>query len=88
MRKFQKYKNFFVGDVKKAFIIVEVHEQDRDFLHFRWFELDAQEKRITVFYTFQQLPWGIICAPFCLQVSIDWLLDAWLKDHYSALTYW
>ena len=57
---------FILGDISKAFVQVELSEEDKNMLIIRWPVLQADGKYQHKFYAFERLPWGIKCAPSTL----------------------
>jgi hypothetical protein len=81
LRRFQRFPNFVIGDIKKAFMQVGIRESDRNLLLVRWWEEQEDGSWKTVFYRFKRLPWGIISAPFVLNAVVRYLYDKYAKLH-------
>ena len=68
--RFRAYCVAASGDIEKAFLQVELHEDDRDFCRFLWVK-DAQ----TVAYRFRVVSFGLTCSPFLLNATIRYHLS-------------
>ena len=64
-----------VGDIKKAFLNIEVDKRDRDCLRFLWCEDVYKPKIKTVVCPFSRVVFGLNASPF--------LLNAMLRYHVS-----
>ena len=60
-----------IGDIEKAFLMVGVHDADRDYLKIVWYGRDGQ----TRFSRFRRVPFGINCGPYLLLRTIHHHLD-------------
>ncbi|EGT56869.1 hypothetical protein CAEBREN_25289 [Caenorhabditis brenneri] len=54
-----------IGDIEKAFHMVEVNEQDRDALHEGFRNMEN-----VIIMRFKRLPFGVNCSPFLLSMAI------------------
>lgn len=70
------------ADIRKAFQMIEVDVQDRDFLRFLWWE-DPVEKKFRV-YRHKRVVFGVNCSPFLLAAVIELHLKS-VKGDQAAL---
>ena len=70
---FRRYKVGFSSDIKKAFQMIEVAEEDRDAMRFLWWN----EKGEIKVYRHRRVMFGATCSPF--------ILGATLNHHLSNL---
>ena len=54
------------GDLKEAFLQVEIHQDDRDWLRFLWKNNEGE----LICYRFRRLPFGLSCSPFVLNAVV------------------
>ena len=73
LARFRAYPIALTADIEKAFLMIAIHESDRDALRFLWYaDVNARElDQIT--YHFCRVVFGVTCSPF--------LLNATLKHH-------
>ena len=73
--RFREKRTALVGDIKKAFLSVEVNEADRNFLRFLWLENPKDPNSKIIMYRFCRVVFGLNASPF--------LLNATLRHHIS-----
>ena len=71
--RFRENRIGIVGDIKKAFLNIEVDEKDRDCLRFLWIEDPFDDNSRIVIFRFCRVVFGVNCSPF--------LLDGTLRTH-------
>ena len=54
------------GDLREAFLQIEIQEEDRDWLRFLWKNKEGE----LICYRFRRLPFGLSCSPFVLNAVI------------------
>ena len=64
--RFREYAFALQADIKKAFFMIGVSEEDRQYLRFLW---PNSESKITV-WRLTKLPFGANCSPFILNVVL------------------
>ena len=64
--RFRLHKYAMKSDIQKAFLQIEIDEQDRDLLRSFWIEKDQ-----VVVYRFARLPFGLTCSPFILAATLQ-----------------
>jgi hypothetical protein len=67
--RFREKKIGVLSDIRKAFLMVDVRKEDRDYLRFLWWE-DEEKKKIQVF-RHNRVMFGLICGPFLLAAVIE-----------------
>jgi hypothetical protein len=75
---------FIIADVSKAFLQIELPEEDSYLLTIRWTDKTGpnQEPKL---YRFTRLPWGIICAPFMLNIVVRYLYEKYGEEHTDLI---
>jgi len=69
--KFRIGQNVVIGDLREAFLQIEIDEIDRPMLKFMWYT----DQKI-VFYRFCRLPFGLSCSPFILNATLQYHLGS------------
>jgi hypothetical protein len=59
-----------VADISKAFVQIQLCEEDRKLLVFRWPVKEPDGSYLHKFYRFEQMPWGISCSLFVLNAAL------------------
>lgn len=72
LMRFRTHDVVLIGDIEKAFLQIEVHEDDRDYLRFLWFSNDGE----LITYRFARVPFGLTSSSF--------LLNATLRHHMET----
>ena len=68
--RFRENKVSLVGDIKKAFLNIEVDPGDRDCLRFLWVDDYKKESAETIVYRFCRVVFGLNASPFLLNATI------------------
>ena len=63
-------EQFLVADISKAFVQIQLSDEDKKLLVFRWPVKQPDGTYQHKFYRFERMPWGINCAPFVLNASL------------------
>jgi hypothetical protein len=71
--RFREGKLGVISDIRKAFLMLDVHEKDRDFIRFLWWE-DPTKKTLRIF-RHKRVVFGVNCSPFLLGAVIDYHLS-------------
>ncbi len=58
-----------ISDIRKAFLMIEINEEDRDSVRFLWWE-DPVKKTVTV-YRHNRVVFGMNCSPFLLGAVLN-----------------
>ena len=75
LMRFRTYSVVLTGDITKAFLQIEVAEEDRDYLRFLWYNTDGK----LIVYRFKRVPFGLRCSSFLLNATIKYHMDLQLK---------
>ena len=90
LNKFRLNQIGIVSDISKAFLNIEVHEQDQNSLRFLWKDFADPSGQLLV-YQFQRIPFGLTSSPFLLlgtinfhlrQFSVKFPIASLLKDKF------
>ena len=90
--RFRLQRVALAGDIKKAFLMVSVHERDRDSLHFLW-AADLRAETTEVITLFNRVVFGVSSSPFLLNATINHhmetyrALDPALVDKFLSYIY-
>lgn len=69
--RFRLEKIGVVADIAKAFLQIELHESNRDFLRFLWQDEDGRE----IVYRHKRVVFGVCCSPYLLGMTINYHLE-------------
>eukprot|EP00795_Rhopilema_esculentum_P016014 gene16014-7350_t len=73
--KFRLHRVALTSDIEKAFLMISIHNSDRDVLRFLWFT-NIEETMEIQEYRFCRVVFGVSCSPF--------LLNATLRRHIES----
>ena len=68
----------FTADVKKMFLMLKIHPEDRDFLRFIW--EDPVKGNLTV-YRHTVLPFGLRCSPYLAIATVQYHASQYLGNY-------
>ena len=71
--RFRLPKIAITADIEKAFLMIGLHEGDRDAVRFLWLknpEKGYEPANIETF-RFKRVPFGLICSPFLLGAAVQ-----------------
>jgi hypothetical protein len=71
--RFREKRVGVLSDIRKAFSMIEVDEEDRNFLKFLWWE-DADSKTLKI-YRHSRVMFGLNCGPFILAAVLEYHLE-------------
>ncbi|CAL8109546.1 unnamed protein product [Orchesella dallaii] len=63
-----------IADIRKAFLMINVKPEDRDFLRFLWWDNSACQRTIVMRH--RRVVFGVNCSPYLLGAVIDFHLNA------------
>ncbi|XP_064097204.1 uncharacterized protein LOC135208689 [Macrobrachium nipponense] len=69
-----------IGDIEKAFLMVQLREEDRNYTRFLWLENPTDPNSKLIVYRFRVVLFGATCSSF--------LLNATIKHHLSTVVLW
>jgi len=67
--RFREHRIGVVSDIRKAFLMIDINEEDRDCLRFLWLD-NLAEKKIKI-YRHRRVLFGLNCSPFQLAAVIQ-----------------
>ena len=73
--RFRVYPVAVVADIEKAFLMVQVAEEDRDVLRFLWVRSLTAEQPELIELRFARVVFGVSCSPFLLNATIRYHLE-------------
>ena len=76
--QFRRNEIGVTADIRKAFQMIEVQENDRDFLRFLWWQ-DPVQQTVRV-YRHKRVVFGVNCSPFLLAVVLELHLKSAVGD--------
>jgi hypothetical protein len=74
--RFRLSPRAIVGDIRQAFLQLQLEEKDRDLTRFFWYRIRRDSEgyyKITdevICYRFTRLPFGLTCSPFLLSSAV------------------
>jgi len=74
--RFRLHKIGVTSDIKKAFMQIEVHPRDRDYLRFLWVTKDGK-KRV---FRHRRVVFGVCASPFLLGATLKYHLEKILSE--------
>ena len=69
-----------MSDIKQAFLNVVIHDEDRDYLRFLWYDDPFSTEPNIIILRFLRVVFGIISSPFLLNATIKYHLERYLND--------
>lgn len=79
--RFREKKIGVTADIRKAFLMIEINEQERDFLRFLWWEGEEGKFKI---YRHRRVVFGASCSPFLLGAVLELHLQN-VKPEYQEI---
>ncbi|GFS78147.1 reverse transcriptase domain-containing protein [Trichonephila clavipes] len=73
--RFREYEH----DIQRAFLTIEIAEEDRDYLRFFWFPNDGDAKSYKIM-RLNRVPFGVPLSPFVLAAAIKFHLRKYKED--------
>ena len=83
--RFRSYRIALTGDVEKAFLMIEVENQDRDVLRFVWIDDIHKEEPQLQEYRFTRVVFGVTSSPFLLNATIKFHLESFSKTDQTTV---
>ena len=81
--KFRLNKFACTSDIEKAFLMVQLREEDRNFTRFLWFENPENPESNLIIYRFRVVLFGARSSPFLLNATIRKHLSLLDNDEYN-----
>ena len=86
LSRFRVHKIAVTADIEKAFLMISVWPQDREFLRFLWVDDPAQEDPKIVTYRFARVVFGVSSSPFLLNATVRHHLERHSDTHGELVT--
>lgn len=78
--RFRSYRVALTADVEKAFLMIAVHDSDRDVLRFIWVDnIEDKEPKLKVL-RFTRVVFGVSSSPFLLNATIKFHLERYMTS--------
>ena len=71
LMRFRTHDVVLTGDIQKAFLQIEVHEADRNYLRFLWYDHNGN----LLVYRFARVPFGLTCSSFLLNATLRYHME-------------
>ena len=68
--RFRSHVVALTSDIEKAFLLINVNENDRDYLRFLWFDNIFSDQPKILRNGFPRVMFGVMISPFCLNGTI------------------
>jgi hypothetical protein len=81
--RFRMGKIGVISDIRKAFLMIEINEDDRDAVRFLWWE-DPEKKKVAV-YRHNRVVFGMNCSPFLLGAVLNHHLNGADPQHVEVV---
>ena len=78
--RFRLNKITIVADIKQAFLNIDIHKEDQNYLRFLWYDTERPDSTIVIF-RFLRVVFGLTCSPFLLNGTIRHHLSQYLCSH-------
>ena len=83
--RFRAYRVAITVDVEKAFLMISVKEEDRDFLRFVWVKDVGENDPTLQTYRFTRVVFGVSSSPFLLNATIKFHLEKFRDSHQPVV---
>ena len=81
--RFRLHQFACASDIEKAFLMVQLREEDRNYTRFLWFENPVDANSKLIIYRFRVVLFGARSSPFLLNATIRKHLSLLDSDEYS-----
>ncbi|XP_065180252.1 uncharacterized protein LOC135810689 [Sycon ciliatum] len=78
--RFRHHRVAVVGDIEKAFLMVELAESDRNAVRFLWVDDPFSESPQVLTYRFTRVVFGLTCSPFLLNATLRHHINLYADD--------
>ncbi|XP_052749322.1 uncharacterized protein LOC128200300 [Galleria mellonella] len=83
--QFRKGKIGIIADIKKAFLQISIHPNDRKFLKFLWWDNPSSSDRKLKVFRHRRVVFGVKTSPYLLSATILYHLEKYVGDTASQL---
>ena len=73
--RFRVHRVGLIGDIEKAFLMVSIHPDDRNYLRFLWIDDISMETPAIVTMRFRRVMFGVSSSPFLLNGTIKYHIE-------------
>ena len=81
LTRFRVHKVAIIADIEKAFLMISIADEDREFLRFLWVDDPAKEDPTVVAYRFTRVVFGVTASPFLLNATVRHHLELHAEAH-------
>ena len=82
--RFRLHQIAFVSDIERAFLQIQVAEEDRNFLRFLWFDNMSNENPSLKIFRMNRVTFGVTTSPFLLSATIKHHIKGY-KDLFEKI---
>ena len=84
--RFRTHRVALIADIEKAFLMVAIDKNDRDFLRFLWVrDIASEEPQIRIF-RFCRAVFGVSSSPFLLNATVQHHLQQYVSSHPTLIS--
>ena len=84
--RFRTHRIALIADIEKAFLMVAIAENDRDFLRFLWVRDVASEDLQVCKFRFCRAVFGVSSSPFLLNATVQHHLKQYVSSHPTLVS--
>ena len=81
MSRFRVHRVAVTADIEKAFLMISVAAEDREFLQFLWVDDPTKDEPRVVAYRFTRVVFGVTASPFLLNATVRHHLELHSEAH-------
>ena len=79
--RFRVYPVVFTADIEKAFLMISLAPEDREFLRFLWVDDPLKEEPEIQVFRFARVAFGVSSSPFLLNATVRHHLESHMATH-------
>jgi hypothetical protein len=81
--RFRLQRVALAGDIEKAFLMISIHEKDRDSLRFLWVSDPKDESSSVITLRFTRVVFGVSSSPFLLNATVNHHIETFRESDPS-----